>query len=59
MESMTFHIDSRWDGMAEMAVIPAKTYFIWNDMESIWIPCGIWGESKDLSISRDCTFMVF
>ena len=22
---------------------------IWNDMESIWIPCGIWGESKDLS----------
>ena len=42
MESMTFHMDSRWDGTAEMAVIPAKTY-------SIWIPCGIWGESKDLA----------
>jgi len=21
---------------------------IWNDMDSIWIPCGMWGESKDL-----------
>jgi len=20
----------------------------WNDMDSIWIPCGIWGKSKDL-----------
>jgi len=20
----------------------------WNDMDSIWIPCGMWGESKDL-----------
>ena len=37
MESMTFHMDSRWDGMAEMAVIPAKTYSIWNG----WNPSGM------------------
>ena len=30
------HMDSRWDGMAEMAVIPAKTYSIWNG----WNPYG-------------------
>jgi hypothetical protein len=23
---------------------------IWNDMDSIWIPHGMWGESKDLSL---------
>jgi hypothetical protein len=21
---------------------------IWNDMDSIWIPCGMWGQGKDL-----------
>ena len=40
-----FHVDSRWDEMAEMVVIPAKTYSIWNG----WNPSRIWGESKDLS----------
>ena len=25
----------------------------WNDMDSIWIPCGMWGESKDLKITLD------
>ena len=48
-----------------MSEIPAKTYSIWNGwnplgitwnphgihMESIWIPCGIWGQGKDLEIA--------
>ena len=21
---------------------------IWNDMDSTWIPCGMWGQGKDL-----------
>ena len=21
---------------------------VWNDMDSTWIPCGMWGEGKDL-----------
>jgi hypothetical protein len=37
MESMTFHMDSRWNGIAEMAAIPAKTYSIWNG----WNPYGM------------------
>ena len=27
----------------------------WNDMDSIWIPCGMWGESKDLNQARHCS----
>ena len=36
--------------MTKMAGIPPKTYSIWNDMDSTWIPCGIHGESKDLNL---------
>ena len=30
----------------------------WNDMDSIWIPCGMWGESKDLCHPLDSPVIV-
>ena len=43
MESILFHVDSRWDGMTKMAGIPPKTYSIWNRWNPsgmTWIPLG-------------------
>ena len=43
MESILFHVDSRWDGMTKMARIPPKTYSIWNRWNPsgmTWIPDG-------------------
>jgi len=48
MESTWNDMDSRWNGFTKMAEISPKTYSIWNDMDSTWIPCGMWGEGKDL-----------
>ena len=42
-----FHVESRWNGEPKMSGIPPKTYSIWM-VESTWIPCGMWGGSKDL-----------
>ena len=43
MESIAFHMDSRWNGITRMAGIPAKTYSIWNGWNpsgTTWIPHG-------------------
>src|SRR6266446_5753260 len=53
-----FHVESTWNGEPKMSGIPPKTYSIWMvestwnpheiHMDSTWIPCGMWGGSKDL-----------
>jgi hypothetical protein len=48
-----FHMEYKWNGMTKMSGIPAKTYSIWNGWNPpgiTWIPCGIWGQGKDLLI---------
>jgi len=55
VESIAFHVEYGWNGITKMAGIITQNIFYvewvestWNDMDSIWIPCGMWGESKDL-----------
>jgi len=58
MDSISFHIDSRWKFVEwndQNGWDTSQNIFhmewvesIWNDMDSTWIPHGIWGESKDL-----------
>ena len=53
-----FHVEYRWKEITQMGEISPKhipcgmgrihVEFIWNDMDSTWIPHGIRGQSKDL-----------
>jgi len=61
MDSMTFHMDSRWNGITKMAGIPAKKYSIWNGWNPSgmsWIPHGFHveygGRVKTSSLCNYC-----
>jgi len=34
------HMEYRWKEITKMGEISAKTYSMWNNMDSIWIPHG-------------------
>jgi hypothetical protein len=42
MESMSFQMEYILAGIPAILVIPIHLESIWNDVESMWIPCGIW-----------------
>jgi hypothetical protein len=53
-----FHVEYAWNKNTNLGGISPKTYSIWNrwnpsgmtwnDMDSTWIPCRMWGQGKDL-----------
>ena len=45
---MEWDIKNGWD-LSQKIFHMEQVESIWNDMESTWNPCGMWGEGKDLA----------
>jgi hypothetical protein len=51
-----FHVEYAWNKNTNLGGISPKTYSIWNGWNPsgmTWIPCGMWGQGKDLKSSAE------